>query len=117
MRPAAPTSRSTCFGRRQLTVSRPDLGEAIKVYLAQQAVLKQELTLLDDTPRRRWIERLHAMAAEKAVCDRADGTSLPDYRPRPPTVRQWKASRPKKFARLLSGTLAAILLLLVAVHA
>lgn len=63
-----------------LTVSRPDLGEAMKtVYLAQQAVLKQELTLLADTPQAALIERLHAMAAEKRQVRQRLDSQFADY--------------------------------------
>lgn len=63
-----------------LTVSRPDLGEAMKkVYLAQQAVLKQELTLLADTPQTALIERLHAMAAEKRQVRQRLDNQFADY--------------------------------------
>ncbi|HGM5290044.1 Tar ligand binding domain-containing protein [Serratia ureilytica] len=104
-----------------LTVSRPDLGEAMKkVYLAQQAVLKQELTLLADTPQAALIERLHAMAAEKRQVRQRLDNQFADYMRA--TVAAYRLAveeaeqTQKVFARLLSGTLAAILLLLVAVQ-
>ncbi|EPF7467166.1 Tar ligand binding domain-containing protein [Serratia marcescens] len=103
-----------------LTVSRPDLGEAMKkVYLAQQAVLKQELTLLADTPQAVLIERLHAMAAEKRQV-RQRLSQFADYMRATVAAHRLAVEEAeqtqKVFARLLSGTLAAILLLLVAVQ-
>ncbi|RTF79124.1 HAMP domain-containing protein [Serratia marcescens] len=104
-----------------LTVSRPELGEAMKkVYLAQQRVLKQELTLLAETPQASLIERLHAMAAEKRqVRQRLDG-QFADYMRVTVAAHRLAVEEAeqtqKVFARLLSGTLAAILLLLLAVQ-
>ncbi|WGL90933.1 methyl-accepting chemotaxis protein [Serratia marcescens] len=104
-----------------LTVSRPELGEAMKkVYLAQQRVLKQELTLLAEMPQASLIERLHAMAAEKRqVRQRLDG-QFADYMRATVAAHRLAVEEAeqtqKVFARLLSGTLAAILLLLVAVQ-
>ncbi|ASM24176.1 methyl-accepting chemotaxis protein [Serratia marcescens] len=104
-----------------LTVSRPDLGEAMKkVYLAQQAVLKQELTLLADTPQTALIERLHAMAAEKRQVRQRLDNQFADYMRATVAAHRLAVEEAeqtqKVFARLLSGTLAAILLLLVAVQ-
>ncbi|HEI8669826.1 MULTISPECIES: methyl-accepting chemotaxis protein [Serratia] len=104
-----------------LTVSRPDLGEAMKkVYLAQQAVLKQELTLLADTPQAALIERLHAMAAEKRQVRQRLDNQFADYMRATVAAHRLAVEEAeqtqKVFARLLSGTLAAILLLLVAVQ-
>ncbi|MGS4233011.1 methyl-accepting chemotaxis protein [Serratia marcescens] len=104
-----------------LTVSRPDLGEAMKkVYLAQQAVLKQELTLLADTPQVALIERLHAMAAEKRQVRQRLDSQFADYMRATVAAHRLAVEEAeqtqKVFARLLSGTLAAILLLLVAVQ-
>ncbi|MGP2753033.1 methyl-accepting chemotaxis protein [Serratia bockelmannii] len=104
-----------------LTVSRPDLGEAMKkVYLAQQAVLKQELTLLADTPQTALIERLHAMAAEKRQVRQRLNNQFADYMRATVAAHRLAVEEAeqtqKVFARLLSGTLAAILLLLVAVQ-
>ena len=104
-----------------LTVSRPDLGEAMKkVYLAQQAVLKQELTLLADTPQAALIERLHAMAAEKRQVRQRLDSQFADYMRATVAAHRLAVEAAvqtqKVFARLLSGTLAAILLLLVAVQ-
>ncbi|AGE16158.1 methyl-accepting chemotaxis protein [Serratia marcescens] len=104
-----------------LTVSRPELGEAMKkVYLAQQRVLKQELTLLAETPQASLIERLHAMAAEKRqMRQRLDG-QFADYMRATVAAHRLAVEEAeqtqKVFARLLSGTLAAILLLLLAVQ-
>ncbi|HGM4943561.1 methyl-accepting chemotaxis protein [Serratia marcescens] len=104
-----------------LTVSRPDLGEAMKkVYLAQQAVLKLELTLLADTPQTALIERLHAMAAEKRQVRQRLDNQFADYMRATVAAHRLAVEEAeqtqKVFARLLSGTLAAILLLLVAVQ-
>ncbi|WP_440481519.1 methyl-accepting chemotaxis protein [Serratia marcescens] len=104
-----------------LTVSRPDLGEAMKtVYLAQQAVLKQELTLLADTPQAALIERLHAMAVEKRQVRQRLDSQFADYMRATVAAHRLAVEAAvqtqKVFARLLSGTLAAILLLLVAVQ-
>ncbi|WP_380828106.1 MULTISPECIES: methyl-accepting chemotaxis protein [Serratia] len=104
-----------------LTVSRPDLGEAMKkVYLAQQAVLKQELTLLADTPQTALIERLHAMATEKRQVRQRLDNQFADYMRATVAAHRLAVEEAeqtqKVFARLLSGTLAAILLLLVAVQ-
>ncbi|MCP1107329.1 methyl-accepting chemotaxis protein [Serratia nevei] len=104
-----------------LTVTRPDLGEAMKkVYLAQQAVLKQELTLLADTPQAALIERLHAMAAEKRQVRQRLDNQFADYMRATVAAHRLAVEEAEQtqqvFARLLSGTLAAILLLLVAVQ-
>ncbi|BEM60694.1 methyl-accepting chemotaxis aspartate transducer [Serratia marcescens] len=104
-----------------LTVSRPELGEAMKkVYLAQQSVLKQELTLLADTPQAALIERLHAMAAEKRQVRQRLDSQFADYMRATVAAHRLAVEEAeqtqKVFARLLSGTLAAILLLLVAVQ-
>ncbi|MCC4106665.1 methyl-accepting chemotaxis protein [Serratia ureilytica] len=104
-----------------LTVSRPDLGEAMKkVYLAQQRVLKQELTLLADTPQAALIEQLHAMAAEKRQVRQRLDNQFADYMRATVAAHRLAVEEAeqtqKVFARLLSGTLAAILLLLVAVQ-
>ncbi|MBH3084198.1 methyl-accepting chemotaxis protein [Serratia bockelmannii] len=104
-----------------LTVSRPDLGEAMKkVYLAQQAVLKLELTLLADTPQTALIERLHAMATEKRQVRQRLDNQFADYMRATVAAHRLAVEEAeqtqKVFARLLSGTLAAILLLLVAVQ-
>ncbi len=103
-----------------LTVSRPDLGEAMKtVYLAQQAVLKQELTLLADTPQAALIERLHAMAVEKRQCASGWIASLPTTcGPRwPLIVWRWRRRcRLKSLCTSAEWHPAAILLLLVAVQ-
>ena len=104
-----------------LTVSRPDLGEAMKkVYLAQQAVLKLELTLLADTPQTALIERLHSMATEKRQVRQRLDNQFADYMRATVAAHRLAVEEAeqtqKVFARLLSGTLAAILLLLVAVQ-
>ena len=104
-----------------LTVSHPELGEAMKkVYLAQQRVLKQELALLADTPQAALIERLHAMAAEKRQVRQRLDSQFADYMRATVAAHRLAVEEAeqtqKVFARLLSGTLAAILLLLVAVQ-
>ncbi|CAI0820904.1 Serine chemoreceptor protein [Serratia entomophila] len=104
-----------------LTVSRPELGEAMKkVYLAQQRVLKRELALLETAPQATLLDSLHQMMAEKSGVRQRLDAQFADYMKATVVNHRLALEEAQQtqrvFARLLSGTLAAILALLVLVH-
>ena len=104
-----------------LTVSRPELGEAMKqVYLAQQAVLSHEVTLIEKTPATEVLKVLHQLTAEKRQVRQNLDKQFADYmaatQANHRAVFEDAQASQQLFVRLLAGTLVVIVGLLVWVH-
>ncbi len=104
-----------------LTVSRPELGEAMKkVYLAQQDILNREITLVETTPVAALLDSLHQLAAEKRQVRQTLDSQFSDYMAATQANHRAALNDAKQnqqlFIRLLAGTLVVIAGLFLWVH-
>lgn len=104
-----------------LTVTRPALGEAMKkVYLAQQALLKREITLVETTPAAALLGSLHQLTAEKRQVRQTLDNQFADYMAATQANHRAALENAQQsqqlFTRLLAGTLVAIVGLFLWVH-
>lgn len=104
-----------------LTLSNPELGEAMKkAYLGQQTMLKREIALLETTPVAALLGELHQLAAEKRQARQNLDNQFADYMAATQANHRAALSSAqqsqKLFIRLLAGTLVAISVLFLWVH-
>ncbi|WP_072010953.1 MULTISPECIES: methyl-accepting chemotaxis protein [unclassified Serratia (in: enterobacteria)] len=104
-----------------LTLSNPELGEAMKkAYLGQQTMLKREIALLETTPVAALLGELHQLAAEKRQARQNLDSQFADYMAATQANHRAALSSAqqsqKLFIRLLAGTLVAISVLFLWVH-
>ncbi|WP_431224094.1 methyl-accepting chemotaxis protein [Serratia sp. L9] len=104
-----------------LTVSSPELGEAMKkVYLAQQALLNREMSLVETTPVAALLGSLHQLGAEKRQIRQDLDSQFSDYMAATQANHRAAFNSAKQsqqqFIRLLAGTLVVIVGLFLWVH-
>lgn len=104
-----------------LTVSRPELGEAMKkVYLAQQTLLNREMSLVETTPVAALLGSLHQLSAEKRQIRQDLDSQFSDYMAATQANHRAALNGAKQsqqqFIRLLAGTLVVIVGLFLWVH-
>lgn len=104
-----------------LTVSNPELGEAVKkAYLGQQTMLKREITLVETTPAAALLGSLHQLGEEKQQARKNLDSQFASYMAATQANHRVALSSAQQsqqlFVRLLAGTLVAIAGLFLWVH-